>query len=77
MEIGLGIATTIAGAVPDPFMAVKKRLRAGHGGDKARARSRIKIDFGERLPIAFPIGVDQRLANVAILSSAWLWPKTV
>jgi len=31
--------------VPYPFMAVKKRLRAGHGGDKVRLRSRIKIDF--------------------------------
>jgi hypothetical protein len=58
-------------------MAVKERLRAGHGDDKVRSRSCVKIDFGERLPIMFPIGVDQGLANVAILSSAWLRPKAV
>ena len=58
-------------------MAVKKRLRAGHSRDKLRLRSNIKIDFGECLPITFPIGVDQGLTNVAILSSAWLRPKAV
>ena len=42
-----------------------------------RPRSRIKIDCGEPLPITLPIGIDQGLANVAILSSAWLRPKAM
>jgi hypothetical protein len=58
-------------------MAVKERLRAGHGDDKARPCICGEIDFGERLPITLPIGVDEGLAHVAILSSARLRPKAV
>ena len=63
--------------MPDPFMALKERLRARHGDDKARPHICAEIDLGERLPITFPIGVDQSLAHAAILLSARLWPKAV
>jgi len=63
--------------VPDPLMAIKKRLCAGHYNNKMLTCFCAEIDAWKRLPLASFIFINQVLTYVAVFSSARLRPKAM